>query len=256
MQEIKETIPCEDGHNDQGIVHFCFTSWFMLNVLWWSPEFRDGKKLVWKYEKVFCFRELVLLGFFVEKKEKKKKTTGYLTPHNSWTESVRNTDKIKASCSKLLNKQRNACSFAIYSQCILPAEEGLSLLGDSLAAVWLHFRGEGFEITHSHMLTNRKSGNAIEVRCSLSPFKPTDVQSRWLKNEILTTLLFFFLTSVIQVSFQSCSGPYFRLFCSWQTLMTRLYNHGSSLWGDEWALSIDLTFSRTSLVRYRCRGGR
>lgn len=221
-----------------------------------KPRVQRWKKTCVEVWKGVLFQRACVIRFLCGKKKEKKKTTGYLTPHNSWTESVRNTDKIKASCSKLLNKQRNACSFAIYSQCILPAEEGLSLLGDSLAAVWLHFRGEGFEITHSHMLTNRKSGNAIEVRCSLSPFKPTDVQSRWLKNEILTTLLFFFLTSVIQVSFQSCSGPYFRLFCSWQTLMTRLYNHGSSLWGDEWALSIDLTFSRTSLVRYRCRGGR
>jgi len=59
------------------------------------------------------------------------------------------------------------------SQLILPAEKGLSLLGDSLAAVWLHYRGEGFGITHSLMLTNWTLCNAIEVSRSFAPFEPT-----------------------------------------------------------------------------------
>lgn len=72
----------------------------------------------------------------------------------------------------MLNKQRNV-QFAVCSRLILPAENGLSLLGDSLAAIWLYFRGEGFGITHSPMLTNRKSCNAIEVSWSFAPFEPT-----------------------------------------------------------------------------------
>lgn len=63
--------------------------------------------------------------------------------------------------------------FAVCSQLILPVEKGLSLLGDSLAAIWLHFRGEGFGITHSPVLTNQKSCDAIEVSCSFAPFEPT-----------------------------------------------------------------------------------